>query len=79
MTKNSVRRAAGKYVSRVITESGCTQEEVALDSGLTQAQVSRISSGRQTPTLWSLLRILQAAGGTLGEFEAEIYQSRKTE
>lgn len=57
-----------EMLRRLRTEQSKTQKQVAEDSGCTNSQISRIESGKQTPTLDTLGKILQSLGLTRAEF-----------
>jgi len=50
---------------------GLSQKEVAMTTGINQAQYSRVESGKVEPTISSLERIAEALGVSLSEFFAD--------
>lgn len=56
------------YLQAWRLQRGLTQKDLAQQAGLTQAQVSRIESLRQTPTLKTIEKLARALGIGVGEF-----------
>jgi DNA-binding XRE family transcriptional regulator len=61
----STAYAVGGCLHGARTHRGLTQRELAETSGVTQADISRIERGVITPTVPTLLRLVQALGANL--------------
>jgi transcriptional regulator with XRE-family HTH domain len=53
------------HLAELRTAAGLSQREVAKRAGVDQADLSRIESAQITPSLPTLLRLLDVVGGTL--------------
>jgi transcriptional regulator with XRE-family HTH domain len=58
----------GETLRRLRKESGRTLEEISAQAGLGRGQLSRIENGRQSATLKTLAKILEAQGISRAEF-----------
>ena len=58
-------RQVASSVASLRTEAGISQREAARRAGIDQADLSRIESAQITPSLPTLLRLLDAVGGSL--------------
>lgn len=61
-SKSLVRRALARRVRALRTARGWSQEELADEVGLRQAQISEIESGRNNITIDNLYRLAVALG-----------------
>lgn len=57
-----ITRRAGSLVAAARASAGLSQRELAARAGTTQATVARIETGRTSPTLGTLARLVTAAG-----------------
>ena len=58
-------RQVASHLAELRTAAGLSQREVAKRAGVDQADLSRIESAQITPSLPTLLRLLDVVGGTL--------------
>lgn len=62
----------GRAVGEVRRARNLTQEQLAAESGLSRAWLARLETGRATPVLNHLVRLLRLLGATVTvTFEAE--------
>ena len=60
-----------KSLKKIIAESGMTQKQFAIQSGVTEAAISRYLHGTRQPTMEALLKLKKAAGCTWEEMMGE--------
>lgn len=62
---NSAESDVGALISRIRREHGLTQAQLAIRAGTSQAAISRIERGLESPTVDRLAALLEVMGETL--------------
>jgi transcriptional regulator with XRE-family HTH domain len=80
-SRAAVRRAFGKTVRSLRLRIGLPQENLALESGINRGYMGALERGLHSPTLETVLKLLDPLQVTLGEFcrefERILYGQRK--
>jgi transcriptional regulator with XRE-family HTH domain len=70
-TRDQIRRAFAQTVRSLRLKSGISQERLALNLGIDRGNTAGLKRGLHTPTLYTILRLLDGLHVTFVEFAGE--------